>query len=42
MKAHFKKYEMQFKRPAKTSRGEYRVRNVWFLFLEENGKTGIG
>jgi len=42
MKAHFKKYNLQFKRPAKTSRGEYRVRNVWFLFLEENGKTGIG
>jgi o-succinylbenzoate synthase len=42
MKAHFKKYEMRFKRSAKTSRGEYRVRNVWFLFLEENGKTGIG
>jgi len=42
MKAHFKKYDLQFKRPAKTSRGEFRVRKVWFLFLEENGKTGIG
>ena len=42
MKAHFKKYELQFKRPAKTSRGEYRVRKVLFLFLEKNGFTGIG
>jgi len=42
VKAHFKKYELHFKRPAKTSRGEYRARTVWFLFLEENGKTGIG
>jgi len=42
MKAHFKKYDLQFKRPAKTSHGEYRMRTVWFLFLEENDKTGIG
>ncbi len=42
MKAHFKKYNLQFKRPAKTSRGEIQVRTVWFLFLEENGNTGIG
>ena len=42
MKAHFKKYDLQFKRPAKTSRGEYRMRTVWYLVLEENGKTGIG
>lgn len=42
MIAFFKKYELQFKRPAKTSRGEYKVRPVWFLFLKENGKTGVG
>jgi o-succinylbenzoate synthase len=42
MKAQYKKYELQFKRPAKTSRGEYRMRTVWFLFLEEYGKTGLG
>ena len=42
MKVHYKKYELQFKRPAKTSRGEYRMRTVWFLFLEEYGKTGLG
>lgn len=42
MKAWVKKYELNFNRPAKTSRGEFRVRTVWFLFLEENGNTGIG
>jgi o-succinylbenzoate synthase len=42
MKAHFKKYDLQFKRPATTSRGTYKTRTVWYLFLEENGKTGIG
>lgn len=42
MKAHVKKYDLHFKRPAKTSRGEFLVRAVWFLFLEEGGKIGIG
>ncbi len=42
MKARFKKYELQFKRPAGTSRGVYTSRPVWFLFLEENGIAGIG
>ena len=42
MNAWYKKYELIFKRPAKTSRGEYQTRPVWFLFLNENGKTGIG
>ncbi len=42
MKARYKKYELQFKRPASTSRGTYVTRTVWYLFLEENGKTGIG
>lgn len=42
MKAHFEKYKLQFKRPAGTSRGVYKNRPVWFLFLEENGITGIG
>lgn len=42
MIARYKKYELFFKRPAKTSRGEYKTRPVWFLFLIENGKTGIG
>jgi O-succinylbenzoate synthase len=42
MKAQFLKYELIFKRPVGTSRGAYKTRPVWFLFLEENGKTGIG
>lgn len=42
MKARSYKYELIFKRPAGTSRGMYKTRPVWFLFLEENGKTGIG
>jgi o-succinylbenzoate synthase len=42
VKAHYKKYNLQFKRPATTSRGTYKIRTVWYLFLEDNGKTGIG
>lgn len=42
MKAWVKKYDLHFKRPASTSRGTYKTRVVWYLFLEENGKTGIG
>jgi o-succinylbenzoate synthase len=42
MIARYKKYKLQFKRPASTSRGTYKARTVWFLMLEENGNTGIG
>ncbi len=42
MIAQYKKYELQFKAPAGTSRGVYKTRPVWYLFLEENGQTGIG
>jgi o-succinylbenzoate synthase len=42
MKARFQRYELQFKRPAGTSRGVYNSRPVWFLLLKENGRTGIG
>ncbi len=42
IKASFKKYNLQFKRPAGTSRGVYQNRTVWYLYLEENGITGIG
>jgi len=42
MKTCFRKYRLQFKRPAGTSRGVYQSRTVWYLFLEENGETGIG
>lgn len=42
MKSHFKKYTLQFHRPAGTSRGTYKTRESWFIFLEEDGITGIG
>lgn len=42
MIAWYKKYELHFKRPAATSRGTYKTRTVWYLFLKEDGKTGIG
>ncbi len=42
MKAQYLKYNLQFARPAKTSRGVLQQRPVWYLFLEENGRRGIG
>ncbi|MGV8092750.1 MAG: o-succinylbenzoate synthase [Mangrovibacterium sp.] len=42
MKVFVRKKILQFKRPAGTSRGVYQNRTVWYLLLEENGKTGIG
>ena len=42
MKATYKKYILNFKRPSGTSRGIMTEKETWFLFLEENGKIGIG
>ncbi len=42
MIAYFKKYELEFKQPAGTSRGVLKTRTVWFLYVEENGKIGLG
>jgi len=42
MIAYFKKYELQFKQPAGTSRGVLNTRTVWYLYVEENGRTGLG
>lgn len=42
MKATYKKYILNFKRPSGTSRGVMTEKETWFLLLEENGKTGIG
>lgn len=42
MKAAFKKYELQFKQQAGTSRGVLHKRTVWYLFLEKNKQTGLG
>ncbi|MDX8340518.1 o-succinylbenzoate synthase [Draconibacterium sp. IB214405] len=42
IKARFQKYELHFKQAAGTSRGVLKTRTVWYLFLEENGVTGLG
>jgi len=42
MIGYFKKYELQFKEPAGTSRGVLNMRTVWYLYVEENGQTGLG
>lgn len=42
MKANYKKYILDFKRPSGTSRGVLKQKETWFLILEENGKFGIG
>jgi len=42
MIAYFKKYELQFKQAAGTSRGVLNTRTVWYLYVEENGQTGLG
>jgi len=42
MIAHFKKYTLNFRQASGTSRGVYTTREVWYLFLTEGTKTGIG
>jgi O-succinylbenzoate synthase len=42
IKATYKKYILQFKRPSGTSRGVLTTKETWFLLLEEEGKKGIG
>ncbi len=42
LKASYKKYILDFKRPSGTSRGVMTQKETWFLILEENGKKGIG
>lgn len=42
MKATYQKYNLEFKRPSGTSRGILTQKETWFIFLEENGKKGIG
>ncbi len=42
MKASFKKYILNFKKPGGTSRGILRTKETWLLILEEDGKLGIG
>lgn len=42
MKAEYKKYILDFKRPSGTSRGVLTQKETWFIILEEDGKRGIG
>lgn len=42
IKANYKKYILNFKRPSGTSRGVLTEKETWFLKLEKNGKTGFG
>ncbi|NHN24207.1 o-succinylbenzoate synthase [Flavobacterium jejuense] len=42
MKATYKKYILNFKRPSGTSRGVLTDKETWFILLEEDGKKGIG
>ncbi len=42
MKATFKKYILNFKNPAGTSRGTLKTKETWFLKIENGAKWGIG
>ncbi len=42
MKASYQKYILNFKKPSGTSRGIMTTKETFFLFLEENGKKGMG
>lgn len=42
MKAYYRKYILQFKRPSGTSRGVMNEKETWFIILEKEGKRGIG
>jgi o-succinylbenzoate synthase len=42
LKATYRKYILQFKRPSGTSRGVMTVKETWFIILEKHGKKGIG
>lgn len=42
MKATYKKYILNFKRPSGTSRGVMTQKETWFIMLEKDDKRGIG
>ncbi len=42
MKARVIGHDLQFKRPAGTSRGVLTHRRVWYLVLEQEGRAGVG
>ncbi len=42
MRASYKRYVLNFKRPSGTSRGVLHQKETWFLILEDKEKMGIG
>ncbi len=42
MKAHYKKYLLNFKQASGTSRGVLHTKETFFLFIEDKDQTGIG
>lgn len=42
MKAYYKKHVLQFKRPSVTSRGILKIKETWFIVLENEAKQGLG
>ena len=42
LKAYFKKYVLEFKKPSGTSRGVLKTKETYFLILEKEGKKGFG
>ncbi|WP_179377226.1 o-succinylbenzoate synthase [Winogradskyella wichelsiae] len=42
IKANYKKYILDFKRPSGTSRGVMTTKETWFILLENEGKKGVG
>jgi o-succinylbenzoate synthase len=42
MKATYKKYILNFKRPSGTSRGIMTEKETWFIILEDQGSIGVG
>ncbi|WP_020589986.1 o-succinylbenzoate synthase [Desulfobacter curvatus] len=42
MKARVIEHDLQFKRPAGTSRGVLNHRRVWYIVLEKEGRFGVG
>jgi|ERR1043165_7961195 o-succinylbenzoate synthase len=42
LKASYQKYELAFKQPVLTSRGEMKTKNGYFLFLENEKHKGVG
>ena len=42
MKANYKKYRLNFKKPGGTSRGVLHTKETFFLFVRNGDKIGIG